>query len=1356
MRKTTLSSIVAGTALWCLAVSLLALTTVNAADFGTATNAGDNPDAIHHFIMPPLAEKVLAPEEVMKAEAAANLVQTQSNMSVPLYGQCWSPWSGDQLGTCNLTICDAGCAITSTAMCIAYYGVSCDPRSMNNYMKSHGGYEGGCNEIWEVPAGISGGSVTYAGGYDCSNIPCDMNVVNAELDNGYPCVTEVRLFGGMHFVCCTGHDGGTYYINDPAYGDRTTLNARYGTPTAAIYSVQKYHGYVAPPTPAYAATYAGQSYPSTMTAGTTATAWAEYTNTGTAVWGHAATNLGTSGPQDRSSPFYNSGNWISAARPSNVDQSAVSQGQVGRFTFILKAPSTPGVYVEKYRPVQEGVTWFGGEVTWTITVTASNGNITGTVRNSSNSQPIPGATVAISGGPSTTTNGSGVYLFTGLAPTTYTLNVSAAGFGSASGTAAVTAGATTTKDFSLTSTDHTAPTAPSGLAATGISPSQIDLSWTLSTDSGGAGLAGYIVYRGSVEVGRTASTTYSDNGLTQNTTYSYYVKAYDNANNVSGQSNTASANTKPGTVAIFQDGFASIDGNLWQAIVQSPMPGANPLVLSGAQNHGTFAGVNSILTVDSTNSNQGCLLGHTFDPGFGAAKFESWFYDSSANNNSRQGMEVRCLDNNGGVKGIYYIGTYSAAPGAFGSYSAGYYKVCGSGCTAWYWPLAASRARAVGWHKFTLDFQPYTTAGAASAVHASIDGTEIGTMERTIETQTYGLKMIAYGYHYRVNQQGWFDDCAMYASPPAAPSIVTPTVLSTSAIRWNITDNSNNEIGFKVVNAAQATVASAGVSNETGGGVSMDEGGLAANTSYTRSIKAFNGTLDSLPTASATRWTLSTAPTTSNVTCDKPTGWSSTATFTFTAVGGFGQGTVAKYLYAWDTSSTHTWTGSEAVWNSGALILTAPSAGSYFLHVKGYNGENVENGALNLGPYSYQAEAPTNPTAAVETHGALDGVWQSTIAGPSFTWSGASASSGIAGYLVYFGTDSVGTSTELVTSAAYTPSAVTTGTYYLRLRTKDTLGSLADEWATLFTFEYDSSAPDAPMVIDDGEFTGSKTELHATWAAPDPDSGIAEYQYAVGKSIGATDVVGWTSALTATEADIAIPDPGLALDQTYYISAKAKNGAGVWSGVGSSDGIALAPAYETIGEAKALADTTPVGLSNKIITAGFPASFYMEEANRTSGIMVFAPGYGPGALVTVGGTMGVNGVGERAILDPVVTLEAVPDVARIPGPLLLVGSALGGSDFKTFTAGAAGGLGMNNVGLLVKVCGLVQSVGDTEITISDGSSGGPIKILTGGISVPVLTTTNFVSVVGISSLELDTVLKPVVRLIDENGIKKLN
>lgn len=1270
-----------------------------------------------------------------------------------------------------------------------------------------------------------------------------------------------------------------------------------------------------PPPPSYAATYHAQSYPATMTAGTTAIAWAEYTNTGTATWGHAGTKLGTQGPQDRSSPFYNAGNWDTAARPSVVDQSSVATGAVGRFTFILKAPSTPGVYVEKYRPVQEGVTWFGSDVTWTITVTASLGNITGTVRNSYNSQPIVGATVAITSGPSTTTNGSGVYTFTGLAPATYTLNVSKAGFGSTSGTAGVTAGVTTTKDFTLTWTDTTPPSTPTGLAATSISPSQINLSWNASTDTGGSGLAGYIIYRGGAEVGRTAATTYSDNGLAANTAYTYTVKAYDNAGYVSAASSPASATTQPGTVPIFEDGF--VDTSYWQNIVQSPMPGAYPPSLVADHDHSQFTGINSLMTLSSTDPNQGCLIGHTFGPAFAVAKFESYFFDgtglgylgdfdagtegwasypsayvtlssvaggssgnclqvldhgwtggfykefgsgfavgdaytfslstkvptvaawgtapyvfvrfrdgggatigtqntvainadnnwhvytltgtvpagtvtiwvgeymylnatadynsyvdwatlttsASIHNSSRQGLQVRSHGTDGSLRAIYYIGTYSAAPGSWDTYSAGYYKL---GTAGWIWNGAVA-PRSIGWHKFTIDVQPYT--GAGNEVKFLIDGTQVAQVERTLDTQTYGMDMVAYGFHYRVNYSGWFDDCAMYASAPVAPTMGTPVALSDTAIRWNLTDNSNNEIGFKVQDAAQATVASAGVSNSTGGAVSADETGLAPNTPYTRFAKAFNGTLDSSPTGNATRWTLSAAPTASNVTCDKPVGWSSDATFTFTAVGGFGEGTLAKYLYAWDTNPTHTWTGTEAVWNSGELILSAPSEGSYYLHVKGYNGENAANGTLDVGPYNYQAEPPTNPTAAVETHGAQDEVWQSTIGGPSFTWSGASASSGIAGYLVYFGDDSVGTSTELVTSAAYTPSAVTTGTYYLRLCTQDSVGSLADEWATLFTFKYDSSAPDAPTVTDDGDFTGSKTKLHAIWTAADPDSGIAECQYAVGTSVGATDVVGWTSALTATEADIVIPDPGLTTGQSYYISAKAKNGAGVWSDSGSSDGIALAPAYETIADAKALADTTPVALSNKIVTASFAASFYMEEANRTSGIMVFAPGYGVGALVTVGGTMGENAVGERAILDPVITLEAAPLASRIPTPFLMTSFALGGGDWQYDPVTGAGQqgvyglkwvkgvgyqwmkIGLNNIGLLVKVCGLVESVSDTEITISDGSS---IKILRAGINVPVLTTADFVSVVGISSIELDTLHKSVVRLMDENGIVKLN
>jgi hypothetical protein len=320
---------------------------------------------------------------------------------------------------------------------------------------------------------------------------------------------------------------------------------------------------------------------------------------------------------------------------------------------------------------------------------------------------------------------------------------------------------------------------------------------------------------------------------------------------------------------------------------------------------------------------------------------------------SRQGLQVRCLDGNGSVKAIYYLGTYNADPGELKSYSGGYYKVCGAGCTGWYWPLAKCKERTAGWHKFTIDFKPYT--GAGNEVEYFIDGVSVGKVERTLDTQTYGLNMVAYGFHYRVNSVGWFDDCAMYAAAPVAPTMGTPTALSTTAIRWNITDKSNNEFGFKVLNAAQAIVASAPVSNGTGKAVALDETGLIPNTAYTRTAKAFNGSLDSSPTAAATKWTLSVPPSASNLTCDKATGLSTQDTFTFTAVGGFKSGTLAKYLYAWTTSATYTFTGSEEVWDSGDLILKAADSGSYYLHVKGYNGENVANGTLDLGPYAYQA-----------------------------------------------------------------------------------------------------------------------------------------------------------------------------------------------------------------------------------------------------------------------------------------------------------------------------------------------------------------------------------------------------------------
>lgn len=92
--------------------------------------------------------------------------------------------------------------------------------------------------------------------------------------------------------------------------------------------------------------------------------------------------------------------------------------------------------------------------------------------------------------------------------------------------------------------DTTAPTVPAGLTATASSSSQINLSWSVSTDTGGSGLAGYRVYQSGSQVASTASTSYAQPGLSANIQYCFTVAAYDKAGNVSGQSVQACATTQ--------------------------------------------------------------------------------------------------------------------------------------------------------------------------------------------------------------------------------------------------------------------------------------------------------------------------------------------------------------------------------------------------------------------------------------------------------------------------------------------------------------------------------------------------------------------------------------------------------------------------------------------------------------------------------------------------------------------------------------------------------------------------------------------------------------------------------------------
>jgi uncharacterized protein (DUF1330 family) len=97
--------------------------------------------------------------------------------------------------------------------------------------------------------------------------------------------------------------------------------------------------------------------------------------------------------------------------------------------------------------------------------------------------------------------------------------------------------------FSVASAaDTTPPSTPTNLTATTISSSEIDLSWTASTDN--VGVAGYQVFRGNTQIATSTQTTYDDTSLSASTTYTYYVTAFDAAENVSASSSPATATTE--------------------------------------------------------------------------------------------------------------------------------------------------------------------------------------------------------------------------------------------------------------------------------------------------------------------------------------------------------------------------------------------------------------------------------------------------------------------------------------------------------------------------------------------------------------------------------------------------------------------------------------------------------------------------------------------------------------------------------------------------------------------------------------------------------------------------------------------
>ncbi|MBI4424357.1 MAG: DUF2341 domain-containing protein, partial [Elusimicrobia bacterium] len=193
-----------------------------------------------------------------------------------------------------------------------------------------------------------------------------------------------------------------------------------------------------------------------------------------------------------------------------------------------------------------------------------------------------------------------------------------------------------------------------------------------------------------------------------------------------------------------------------------------------------------------------------------------------------------------------------------------------------------------------------------------------------------------------------------YLSAPKKPGSFAGVALSTTQLRWTWTDPSSvsfQEDGLRIYTS------SSGLKRELAAdAVAWDELGLSPNTTATALVEAFNA-VGSSRTALLTVRTLAPVP---NVTADRATGtWFNAGGFVFTNGVGFGDGKIDKYRYVWDTSPSHSWTDSEPdLWTSGALTRTPGGSGSFYLHVRSYNGDNVASGSADYGPFNLDVDYP--------------------------------------------------------------------------------------------------------------------------------------------------------------------------------------------------------------------------------------------------------------------------------------------------------------------------------------------------------------------------------------------------------------
>jgi len=459
-----------------------------------------------------------------------------------------------------------------------------------------------------------------------------------------------------------------------------------------------------------------------------------------------------------------------------------------------------------------------------------------------------------------------------------------------------------------------------------------------------------------------------------------------------------------------------------------------------------------------------------------------------------------------------------------------------------------------------------TTAGAANVV----PWTDVGTNTSVTKTglsltdkQAYYFSVIATNGAGAASEAGVSNGIIVDATPPTKPVVTDDGAYTGDSSQihasWVVSDSESG-----IARSEYSIGTSAGATDVVGwtdadGSTSVTRTGLNLldGKTYYVNVRAYNTVNVVSEIGSSDGITVDLVTPQAPVVTDDGlfTSSSSALHASWTAVAS--PSGVARYEYSVGTSpggtNIRTWTTAGTALQVNATGLALQNGVVYFINVRAVN---------TLGKVGYVGSSDgitvdtTPPTTPVVTDA---GAWSASPTTINASWSSTDPESGVVEYKYAVGTTPGATNVLNWTSAGSQttldigPLALSDlGTYYVSVKARNAAGA-ESAVGTSDGIRLDLTPPTTPTVTDDGYYTVDATRLHALWMASDTQSGIARYEYSIGTTAGAADVIGWNSAGTATEYTI----NGLSLQSgtRYYINVRAINGAGSYSAIGSSDGI---------------------------------------------------------------------------------------------------------------------------------------------------------------------------------------------------------